>query len=567
MDESSYYWTVIVYSASLMLIFICLYFVERRKHILYWSGFWFFNTLSTIIISFEHTSLHFAMWNMIENIIGIYSIWAIVKGSVDFFRGKSVKFITIISLIPVVYYIIIGFMKLSPGFFFVPRLVFGGVLLIYTGITSIKVPYVKSRTRDILGACFLLWGGCNLAYFLGYILGPAIFYTSFILIGMFSIATTIVIQMLYFRKGHDFHERISDEMKYLMMNESLTCIYNRGYCGIEMSRLDREDQLPISIILGDLNCLKLINDTFGHRKGDQVLVSAASIMKNAAPGHIVGRWGGDEFIIVMPKTNLDQAAEISKHIKEMCSEYKYGNVPLDISLGAAVKERLDQSYDEVIETADSMLYKNKIAESRLTRNSITDYLKNTLLEKNIETEEHVLRMKEIAYLVAQHMGLSGKDREDLAMVAFMHDIGKISIPDSILNKPEKLAPDEWEIMKKHSTIGYRITMASDEFVHISQSVLSHHERWDGKGYPLGLKGKDIPLLARIISIIDSFDAMTHSRAYKDAVGVEDALKEIERCSGTQFDPGITKIFVQIMREAYTDPDGMKPHDALLQATV
>lgn len=355
-------------------------------------------------------------------------------------------------------------------------------------------------------------------------------------------------KMLNFKKTHDQQTHINDEMQRLIMNDSLTGVYNRGYCEIQMTRLDKENKLPVSIILGDLNCLKLINDTFGHKKGDQALVTAANILKNAAPGHIVGRWGGDEFIIIMPETGQDQALEISRQIRNTCCKCKDGDFPLEISLGTAVKERQDQRFDDVIDTADSMLYKNKLVESRVTRNCIADYLKNMLLEKNIETEEHVLRMKEIAYLVAKHMGLSDKEREDLAMVAFMHDIGKISIPDSILTKPGKLTPDEWEIMKKHSAIGYRITMASDEFVHISQSVLSHHERWDGNGYPLGLKGKDIPLLARIISVIDAYDAMTHARVYKGAVSMEDALREIERCSGTQFDPAITKIFVQIIRK-------------------
>ncbi|HEX2947034.1 MAG TPA: HD domain-containing phosphohydrolase [Clostridia bacterium] len=563
MDGSSFYWSIITYNAALMFIFACLYFVERKKHILYWSGYWFCNTLSSIIISFENTSAHFIVWNTLENIIGIFSIWAIAAGSIGFFRGKFIKLLSLVSLIPAIYYIIIGFMGLSLEFYFVPRLVFGGALLIYTGMVSIRVPYVKSKTRYVLGVCFLLWGGSNLFDILGYALGPSIFLTAFTLIGLLSTATTIVIQMLYFQKSRENQASIDEKMRHLIMYDSLTGIYNRGYCEIEMSRLDKEDRLPISVILGDLNGLKLINDTFGHKKGDQVLISAADIMKTAAPGHIVGRWGGDEFIIVMPGTDANRAAEIMKQIKGMCREHKKDNVPMDISLGMSTMERPGQSLDDTVEAADNILYKNKFAESRFIRNSITDYLKNMLLEKNIETEEHVLRMKEMAYLVAQQMGLSQKEREDLAMVAFMHDIGKISIPDNILKKPGKLTGDEWEIMKKHSAIGYRITMSSDEFAHISQSVLSHHERWDGKGYPQGLKGSEIPLLARVISIIDAYDAMTHARVYKEATSVEDALAEIERCSGKQFDPGITGVFINIIRDSYMDVDGGEPINAIL----
>lgn len=567
MDPNSYYWSVVIYNAALMLIFACLYFVERKRHILFWSGSWLFSTLSSLIVSFEYTSPIFAVWNTVENIIGILCIWAIAKGSLEFFRGKTLRAVTCISLIPVIYYVIIGFMKVPFEFYFVPRLVFSGALLIYTGLVSMQVRYVRSVTRYVLGFCFLLWGGADLFYFLGYVWGPSIFYITFTLIGLFSTATTIIIQMLYFQKSRENKTLLDERMQYLIMYDSLTGVYNRGYCEIEMASLDKEDQLPISIILGDLNGLKLINDTFGHKKGDQILAKAADIMKSAVPGYVTGRWGGDEFIVIMPRTDPGQAAVIMKQIKDMCREYKDENVPLDISLGTAAKERAGQSLEDVIETADNMLYRNKLAESRLIRNSILDYLKNMLLEKNIETEEHVLRMKEMAYLVARNMGLSSKDREDLATVAFMHDIGKISIPDHILKKPGKLTPEEWEIMKKHSAIGYRITMSSDEFAHISQSVLSHHERWDGKGYPQGLKGSDIPLLARIISIIDTYDTLTHARVYKEAASVENALAEIERCSGTQFDPAITGIFVQIIRKSYLDENVRQPIDAVLQVIV
>ncbi len=574
MDPNSYYWTIVIYNAALMLIFACLYFVERKRHILLCSVSWLFTTLSSIIVSFEYTSPLFAVWNTVENIIGILGVWAIAKGSLEFFRGKTLKAITVLSLVPVIYYVIIGFMKAPFEFYFIPRLALGGLLLIYTGLVSMRVRYVQSVTRYILGACFLLWGGADLFYFLGYVWGPSIFYVTFNMLGLFSTATTIIIQMLYFQKSRENQVMLDEKMQHLIKYDSLTGVYNRGYCEIEMARLDKEGQLPISIILGDLNGLKLINDTFGHKKGDEVIAAAAGIMKNAVPGHITGRWGGDEFIIVMSATGPEQAEAIVKQIKDMCSEYRDDNVPLGISLGAAVKERSGQSLDSVIETADNRLYRNKFAESRLIRNSITDYLKDILLDKNIETEEHVLRMKEMAHLIARHMGLSPKEREDLATVAFMHDIGKISIPDHILKKPGRLTPEEWEVMKKHSGIGYRITMSSDQFVHISQSVLSHHERWDGKGYPQGLKGSDIPLLARIISIIDAYDAMTHDRVYKKAMSVENALAEIERCSGTQFDPTISEHFIQIIRKSYliendrqSIENDRQPIDAILQVIV
>ena len=148
--------------------------------------------------------------------------------------------------------------------------------------------------------------------------------------------------------------------------------------------------------------------------------------------------------------------------------------------------------------------------------------------------------------------MSGNELDELVLLAALHDIGKIAVPDHILKKPGPLSSEEWIIMKGHSEIGYRIALAAPELASISELILTHHERWDGAGYPKGLKGKEIPLLSRILSIIDAFDAMTNNRPYRKGTTKEKAFAELNRNAGTQFDPGLVKIFIETQKVKKND---------------
>ena len=163
--------------------------------------------------------------------------------------------------------------------------------------------------------------------------------------------------------------------------------------------------------------------------------------------------------------------------------------------------------------------------------------------RSYETEEHAVRLGQYSKLIGEKMGLSQSSMDELELFSMLHDIGKIGIDDRILNKPGGLTPDEWEIMKKHPEIGFLITMSSPDIASISEYVLTHHERWDGTGYPLGLSGEEIPLLARILAVADAFDAMTSDRVYRKALSKEAAVEEIGKNAGTQFDPQIAALFM------------------------
>ncbi|MDP4092604.1 MAG: PAS domain S-box protein [Bacillota bacterium] len=337
------------------------------------------------------------------------------------------------------------------------------------------------------------------------------------------------------------------EIKYLSYHDKLTGLYNRVCFENELDRLDTERQLPISLIIGDLNGLKLTNDVFGHSEGDKLLQKVAHILKGSCRKEdIIARWGGDEFAIILPKTENSKAIEICSRVIDQCDIAEKDPIQPSIALGYATKYDGSVDIQQTLKEAENWMYRHKLLDNRSVRSTIISSLEKTLFEKSIETEEHAQRIRIISTKLGKAMGLSETELDELSLLSLLHDIGKIAISDSILTKPGPLTSEEWEEMKKHPEIGYRIAESSQDLAHIAEFILSHHERWDGTGYPRGLKGYEIPKLARIISIIDAYDVMTHIRPYKGIISHEDAVREIRRCQGKQFDPDISELFVNII---------------------
>ncbi|MEN6390194.1 MAG: PAS domain S-box protein [Syntrophomonas sp.] len=344
----------------------------------------------------------------------------------------------------------------------------------------------------------------------------------------------------------DFTEKKERQAKieYLSYHDQLTGLYNRRFFEEELRRLDTERNLPLTLVMGDINGLKLTNDAFGHMAGDKLLRRVAEVIKNSCRADdIVARFGGDEFIILLPQTEADEAKSIVKRINEVLQHENTSAIPLSISFGWETKRSLDEQTMEVFKKAEDYMYRRKLSESASMRNKTVKVIMKTLYEKNEREEQHSARVSQLCQALGLALDLSLEDINELKTVGLMHDIGKIILDDRILDKPESLSDDEFAEIKRHAETGYRILSSVNEFAQLAEYVLAHHERWDGQGYPKGLQGEAIPLQSRIIAIADTYDAITSDRPYRDAMDEEFARAEIVLGSGTQFDPHIAGVFL------------------------
>ncbi|MDD5659778.1 MAG: diguanylate cyclase, partial [Actinomycetota bacterium] len=317
-------------------------------------------------------------------------------------------------------------------------------------------------------------------------------------------------------------------------------------------KMDKEDCLPLSIIIADINGLRLINDAFGYSEGDWVITKTGKIIQSCCRKEdILARIGGDEFNILLPNTNSKKAYEIIHKIKNACEQYnlsiKNKAQSINLSMGYGTKQTKEESIQIAEKEAEEYMNKRKLLESKSYHHMILASIMATMYVRSHETENHAKRLAHMSKLIGEKINLSQRNLDDLQLLAMLHDIGKVGIDDKILNKPGKLTDEEWVIMKKHSEFGYRIATSSQEFAHIAKYILSHHEHWDGTGYPSGLIKEEIPLLSRIIAVVDAYDAMTKKRVYRKALTKKAAIEEITKNAGTQFDPEIVKVFIEIIK--------------------
>jgi len=355
------------------------------------------------------------------------------------------------------------------------------------------------------------------------------------------------IEIVGVSRNIDERKKSEKEILYLGYHDPLTGLYNRRLYEEELNRLDTERNLPLTLVMGDVNGLKLINDSFGHAMGDRLLVKVAEVLrKGCRTDDIIARLGGDEFVAILPKTDTSEAEGIITRIKDQLLEEKIGFIGISISVGYGTKHKMEESIQEIIKKTEDHMYRHKLFESSSMRSKTIDLIMNTLFEKNEREMLHSKRVSGICEAIANRMDLNKDDVNQIRVAGLMHDIGKIGIDDKILNTPQALDDDEWKEIRKHPEVGYRILHSVTEFSEIAGDILAHHERWDGEGYPRGLIGEEIPLRARIIAVADAFDAMTIGRPYKKALNKEEAINEIQRCSGTQFDPEIVKVFIAMI---------------------
>jgi diguanylate cyclase (GGDEF)-like protein/PAS domain S-box-containing protein len=339
------------------------------------------------------------------------------------------------------------------------------------------------------------------------------------------------------------------KLRYLSYSDALTGLYNRAFFDEKIDELIKNKNFPIGVIMGDINGLKLVNDTFGHIAGDKFITNASKTIKKVCKNNeLIFRWGGDEFIILIPKCSADSCENLINSINLALKGNSDERVPLSISMGYSIINEDEGSIDIALREAEDKLYREKILTGKSIRSSILSTLEESLQFKDLETAEHTERIVDYCIKIAEKIKLKQDTINELILLARLHDIGKIAIPENILLKTSKLTEDEYEIMKTHSEKGYRLAMTIPEISHVARGILTHHERWDGKGYPLGLSGNEIPLIARIVSVVDYYDEMICNNIDSIVKTKSEAIEEIKRYSGYQFDPNIVEVFCNILKE-------------------
>ncbi|HPD97142.1 MAG TPA: PAS domain S-box protein [Synergistales bacterium] len=349
----------------------------------------------------------------------------------------------------------------------------------------------------------------------------------------------------------DITERkiFEEHARFTSYHDSLTGLFNQAFVEEEIQRLDTARQLPISVIMADLDNLKLVNDAFGHVEGDKLIIKTGNLLRSCCRQEdIVARCGGDEFLILLPGTPMQDAGKICDRIREGCSS-KWGEsfIPLSIALGLAAKTDVTEDFVQVIRKADEEMYLDKLMKSERSRQTIFERVE-TFLEGDHRRKSHIDRLANIASLFGEFMSLRKDEIDRLRLLARFHDVGLISVPADILFREGPLGPDEMEMIRKHPERGYHIARAIPQITHVAEGILSHQEKFDGSGYPRGLAGESIPLAGRIMHLLCAYEAMTGWRSYAPALSRREALEEIEEKTGSQFDPRLAGLFLKMMEE-------------------
>lgn len=345
-------------------------------------------------------------------------------------------------------------------------------------------------------------------------------------------------------------EDISEDKKFQnkIIEESYkdktTGLYNRNYFEKIAVEIDKNFNGKLILIMGDSDALKLVNDSLGHLEGDRYLRDLSRIILEVVNkrGDVI-RWGGDEFIILIPNATIEDAKEVTERINYLCRNNDSSPIPISLSMGYSYREENNKTLDKMIEEAENEVYKEKLIKSEKTKKRLFEYIQKSLMEKCCESEEVRKRKHILIQKICEELNLTKKEIEDIQLASDLCSIGMIAIPDNIAKKNiDELTDKEIEILKTHPDKGYRIVKSYPEIAKVSKIILTHHEDYNGKGYPLGLAGEDIPLGARII------EDYNYYLKFDNKITKKDIEIKIKSQSYEKYDPKLVKVFLKVISE-------------------
>ena len=332
---------------------------------------------------------------------------------------------------------------------------------------------------------------------------------------------------------------------YLLQTDPVTTLKNRAYMENKIREIDSLEIMNFCVIMADVNGLKLMNDAFGHKEGDRLLNTVGEIIRLCCSDtDIPVRWGGDEFLILI-RNSRKYADLMMKKVKQELNQISSFPIKISLAMGCSAIKGADISIEQAICRAEEKMYRNKLLETRSFHNGVIASFEQTLYEKKIENLENISRRKKLCQKTGEMMNLSPEERDELELLNLLHDVGEISMPDYIITGKKELSDSEWTFREKHVEAGYRIAKAIPEIAHIANSILCHHENFDGSGYPSGIEEENIPLIARIFAVVNFYVSKTNE-INTETSDLEEIRMELEHKSGKQFDPKVVEVFLRVI---------------------